>query len=99
MALLFFCLGANDRGLLAIVGAGLVGMFGIEMATELIPYKGVALISTYAMAPIIMLIFSSLSHTGILSIFILYSLLALILSVYLKLRIKYREKDPVEEGY
>lgn len=33
LALLFLLLGANDRGLLTIVGPGLIGMFGIEMAT------------------------------------------------------------------
>lgn len=53
LALLFFFLGANDRGLLTVIGPGLVGMFGIEMATELIPYKGLAHIISYSAAPII----------------------------------------------
>lgn len=33
LALLFLLLGANDRGLLTVVGPGLISMFGIEMAT------------------------------------------------------------------
>lgn len=33
LALLFFLLGVNDKGMLTIVGPGLIGMFGIEMAT------------------------------------------------------------------
>lgn len=33
LALLFFFLGANDKGMLTIVGPGLIGMFGLEMAT------------------------------------------------------------------
>lgn len=52
LGLLFFLLGANDKGLLTIIGPGLVGMFGVEMATELIPYKGLALIIAYILAPV-----------------------------------------------
>ena len=37
LAVLFFLLGSNDKGLLTIIGPGMVGMFGVEMATELIP--------------------------------------------------------------
>ena len=90
LVILFLLLGSNDRGLLAVIGPGLVSMFGIEMATELIPYKGVALISTYAMAPIILLLFNSLSHLGILKIFVGYSVIAITLSLYLKHKINYR---------
>jgi len=66
LALLFLLLGANDRGLLTIIGPGLIGMFGIEMATELIPYKGLALILAYAIAPIFQIMLSSLSHLNLL---------------------------------
>ena len=33
LVILFLLLGSNDRGLLTVLGPGLVSMFGIEMAT------------------------------------------------------------------
>ena len=66
LVLLLVFLGSNDRGLLALIGPGLVGMFGIEMATELIPYKGAAIILAYAIAPIAQIIFKDLSHKNLL---------------------------------
>lgn len=33
LSFLFFFLGINDKGLLTIIGPGLVDMFGVEMAT------------------------------------------------------------------
>jgi hypothetical protein len=88
LALLFFMLGANDKGLLTIIGPGLVGMFGVEMATELIPYKGLALIIAYVLAPL-MQITLKISNQGLLFIYFLLSLLGVGVTVYLKYKVVY----------
>ena len=96
LALLFLMLGANDRGLLTIVGPGLIGMFGIEMATELIPYKGLALILSYVTAPVIQLFLFDLPYESLLYVFTGCSVLGVLLSGYLKYKIQYTEIDPAE---
>jgi MFS family permease len=90
LVILFLLLGANDRGLLTIVGPGLIGMFGVEMATELIPYKGLALILAYSVAPIMQILLSDISHLNLLEIFLGYSFICVILCIFLKVKIHYR---------
>jgi len=88
LGLLFFLLGANDKGLLTIIGPGLVGMFGVEMATELIAYKGLALIMAYILAPA-MQITLGISNQGLLFIYFLFSLLGVVVALYLKYKVIY----------
>jgi hypothetical protein len=88
LGLLFFLLGANDKGLLTIIGPGLVGMFGVEMATELIPYKGLALIIAYILAPV-MQITLDISNQGLLFIYFLFSLVGVGVALYLKYKVSY----------
>ena len=82
---MFFMLGVNDKGLLTIMGPGLIEIFGLEIATELIPYKGLAIFLGYVLAPSFQIFFwGVLSLRATLFIFFLLSLIALILSLRLQ---------------
>lgn len=85
LAALFFMLGVNDKGLLTIVGPGLIEIFGLEIATELIPYKGLAIFIGYVLAPTFQIFFwGVLSLKTTLFIFFLLSLIGLIFSLKLQ---------------
>ena len=91
LSILFFLLGANDKGLLTIIGPGLIGMFGIEMATELIPYKGLALILCYVIAPILQILLADIaSFQNLLQIYFVASAIGICVAVYLKYKIHYK---------
>jgi hypothetical protein len=49
---MYFCLGFNDKGIVTIIGPGLIEIYGLEMATELIPYKGFTIFLTYIIVPL-----------------------------------------------
>lgn len=81
----------NDKGMLTIVGPGLVGMFGIEMATELVPYKGLAVFLAYFLAPLLQILLSGIiSHQYLLAIYLLFSVIGLFLCWYLNYKIDYK---------
>ena len=95
LALLFFLLGVNDKGMLTIIGPGLIGMFGIDMATELIPYKGLAVFLGYVIAPTFqILLWQVLSLQKLLFIYFLFSLIGICLCLYLNYRVHYKIIDP-----
>jgi MFS family permease len=98
LALLFFLLGVNDKGMITIIGPGLIGMFGIEMATELVPYKGLAVFLGYVIAPTFqMLLWNILSLQKLLFIYFLFSIIGLMLSLYLNFRVHYKTIDPSKD--
>lgn len=58
-------------------------MFGLETATELIPYKGLSMFLAYITVPIFQLFFSSLlGYRLILVVFLAFTGVALGLAVY-----------------
>ena len=95
LAVLFFLLGSNDKGLLTIIGPGMVGMFGVEMATELIPYKGLAVIIAYTLAPAMQILVQT-STQNLLLVYFLFSVGGVIVSAYLKYKVHYKEIDPAK---
>lgn len=98
LALLFFLLGVNDKGMLTIIGPGLIGMFGIDMATELIPYKGLAVFFGYIIGPVFqMLLGNILSLQKLLLIFMVFSIIGVLLALYLNYRVQYKLIDPAKE--
>ena len=58
------------------------------MATELIPYKGLALIIAYILAPL-MQITLKISNQGLLFIYFLFSVLGVGVTLYLKYKVVY----------
>jgi len=81
--------------MLTIIGPGLIGMFGIEMATELIPYKGLAVFLAYVIAPLFQIFLSGLiSHQNLLVVYLLFSIVGLGLCWYLNFKIHYTLIDP-----
>lgn len=98
LAVLFLCLGINDKGLVTIVGPGLVSMFGIDLATDLIPYKGLAILLCYFMAPIMhIFLYERLQLSLMLAVMTFFSGIGIILSLYLKFKVRYRCKAALEE--
>ena len=80
----------NDRGIVTIVGPGLIEMFGLEMATELAPYKGFSMFMTYFTVPILQMLLSGfIPYIGMLIIFIVFTLFAVILAHQFMTKIKY----------
>lgn len=83
IVVLYFLLSFNDKGILTIIGPGLIEMFGLEMATELIPYKGLSLFLAYITVPLVQLVLSPLvGYRVILVLLLLLALIALLLAVY-----------------
>lgn len=58
--ILFLLIGFTDKAMLTIMGPGFVKIFGIKIATELLPYKGVSVFLCFLFAPIGYLFVSSL---------------------------------------
>ena len=88
--LLYFFLGFNDKGILTIIGPGLIDIFGLEMATELIPYKGLSVFLAYIMVPVVQLVASSyLTYTTILTLFIVCTMVAVALGYYFFKKVNY----------
>lgn len=57
--ILFILVGLTDKAMLTIMGPGLVKMFGIQIGTELLPYKGVSVLLGYILAPLVYICLSS----------------------------------------
>ena len=91
LVMLYFVLGFNDKGILTIIGPGLIEIFGLELATELIPYKGIALFLAYVTVPLTQIIFSShLSYQVILFFFILCTSFATFLAYFFYSKVEYQ---------
>lgn len=58
--ILFILIGFVDKAMLTIMGPGFVKMFGLALATELLPYKGISVFLCFLIAPIGYVIFSSM---------------------------------------
>lgn len=90
LVMLYFMLGFNDKGILTIIGPGLIEIFGLELATELIPYKGIALFLAYVTVPLTQIILSSrLTYQVILIFFILCTTFATFLAYFFYSKIEY----------
>jgi hypothetical protein len=84
--------------MLTIIGPGLIGMFGIDMATELIPYKGLAVFLGYVIAPTFqMLLGSLLSLQKLLLIYFIFSIVGIMLAIYLNFKVHYKIIDPSKD--
>lgn len=83
LMILYFLMGFNDKGILTIIGPGLIEIFGLELATELIPYKGIALFLAYVAVPLTQILFSKqFSYEVILLFFIICSAISVGLAYY-----------------
>lgn len=49
----FLLIGIFDKGMITVVGPGLVELFGIEGGTELLPFKASSVLITFAIIPIV----------------------------------------------
>ena len=71
------------------------------MATELIPYKGLSIFIAYMVVPAIQLFLSSsMTYQHILMLFLFFTVVSLVLSLYFSTRIrytKYSEMDRITE--
>lgn len=95
--LLYFLLSFNDKGILTIIGPGLIEMFGLETATELIPYKGLSMFLAYITVPLLQLLLSSfVGYRFILVLFLALTGVALALTVYFYSKIDYLKRAEPE---
>ena len=79
--LLFAGIGLVDKAMLTIMGPGLVEIFGIETATELLPYKGISIFLGYVVAPLGYIILSGmLSIQGYLGVLCIFSIVCILLA-------------------
>lgn len=91
--ILFILIGCTDKAMLTIMGPGLVKMFGIEIATELLPYKGFSVFLSFLLAPIGYLLLSDVvSPFKYLMIIVICSVISVILSIrlYSQRKIKWK---------
>lgn len=51
--LYFLLIGVFDKGMVTVVGPGLVELFGVEGGTELLPFKAASVLITFAIIPIV----------------------------------------------
>lgn len=57
LMMLMFFLGFTSRALATISGPGLIEVFGLKVATELLPIKALAVIGSMVLVPILQLVF------------------------------------------
>ena len=87
---MYFMIGFNDRGIITIIGPGLIEIFGLEMATELAPYKGFSMFMAYMTVPLFQMVLSHfLSYRGILVVFIIMTTIAVFLTYHFRYNINY----------
>lgn len=76
---LFALIGFVDKAMLTIMGPGLVKIFGINIATELLPYKGFSVFLGFLTAPLGYIILGSkvdpFQYLFILTIFSIFSVI------------------------
>ena len=83
IVVMYFMIGFNDRGIITIIGPGLIEIFGLEMATELAPYKGFSMFMAYLTVPLFQIVLSNFfSYQGILLLFIGFTMAAVYLAHY-----------------
>ena len=81
---MFILLGITDKGMLTLMGPGLVEIFGIKMATKLLPYKGISIYLGYGFTPLMYLLLSGLITPHQYLIFLwVFSLLVVFLALKL----------------
>ena len=79
--IMFILLGITDKGMLTLMGPGLVSLFGIKMATQLLPYKGISIYLGFGFAPLMYLVLSGLmSPHQYLSFLWIFSLAVIIMA-------------------
>lgn len=89
--------GFNDRGIITIIGPGLIEIFGLDMATELVPYKGFSVFLAYLTVPLFQMTLNGfMTYTQILCIFILLTVIAVYLAYYFYTKVNY---IPFEEHH
>ena len=95
--LLYFMLSFNDKGILTIIGPGLIEMFGLEMATELIPYKGISVFLAYLTVPVFQIMVPDYSaYKTLLGIFIGFSTAGVALALYFCAKVEYTKHEETE---
>lgn len=57
--LLFIFIGVVDKAMVTVMGPGLVKIFGLDIATELLPYKGFSVFLGFLVAPLGYILFNS----------------------------------------
>lgn len=50
--MLFIFIGLVDKAIVTVMGPGLVKIFGIDTATQLLPYKGLSMFFGFLIAPL-----------------------------------------------
>lgn len=87
---MYLFLSFNDKALITMIGPGLIDMFGLEMATELIPYKGISVCMAYITVPVFQIIMPDYSaYKTLLGMFVCLSLVAFFLAIYFYGRVEY----------
>lgn len=87
---MYFMVGFNDRGIITIIGPGLIEIFGLQMATELIPYKGFSVFLAHLTVPVFQMALSKfLSYKALLFIFICFTIVAVYIAYYFNRYINY----------
>lgn len=90
IVIMYFMIGFNDRGIITIIGPGLVEIFGLEMATELVPYKGFSVILAHLTVPLFQMAFGQfLSYKQILAIFVGFTLVDVYVAHYFNTKVAY----------
>lgn len=80
----FLVIGFFDKGMMTIVGPGLVELYGIEGGTELLPLKGSSMLLTFAVVPVIQILTKEiLTPLELLKIFSIVNVLGIIPAIML----------------
>lgn len=88
--IMYFMIGFNDRGIITIIGPGLIEIFGLEMATELIPYKGFSLFLAYLTVPLFQMVLNHfMDYKGILVFLVGFTVVALGLAYHFEKNVQY----------
>ena len=83
IVLMYLYLSFNDKGLITMIGPGLIQMFGLQMATQLIPYKGISVCLAYVTVPLFQIIMEDYSgYKNILGMFVFQTVIAVVLVIY-----------------
>lgn len=84
--------------MITIVGPGLIEIFGLEMATELAPYKGFSMFMAYLTVPLYQLLLSNfMPYQGILLFFVGMTLLAVLLAHHFRSKVHYEPYKQAKE--
>lgn len=88
LIVLYFILGFADKGLVTIIGPGLIEIFGLETAIGLIPYQGISGFVALLSIPLVQILLSSFfSYKAILALLLVLSIVSLALVNYFYFKI------------